>query len=268
MSKLAFENVSYWHGDDRAKAATLDKVSLQIESGKILGLVGESGCGKSTLARLGVGLLVCGDGAIRFDGVDIKHLRGSGLHGFRRQVQLVFQDPVSALNPRSTVRRLLKEPLSLHNIVPASEMDGEISRLLQLVGLDAGFSARWPQELSGGQRQRVAIARAIALRPALLICDEPVSSLDVSVRTQILKLLLGLRRDTGMGLLFISHDLSVVRQIADNVVVMQHGSIVERGSVTDVWSNPQHPYTRQLLAAVPRGQPSIKRRQHATETAE
>ncbi len=265
MTTLSFDQVSYRYGHPKTATRIIDDVSFQATSGEIFGLVGESGCGKSTLARLGVGLLNPVTGAIRFDGVPLTKLRGETLQGFRREVQLVFQDTIAALNPRSDVRRLLAEPLLLHDIVPKSEIDDEIARLLGLVGLSADFATRLPQELSGGQRQRVAIARAIAVRPRLLICDEPVSSLDVSSRAQILALLLRLRRESGLGLLFISHDLSVIRHVADRVAVMQAGCIVESGAVTDLWQAPRHPYTRQLLAAVPTGEPGRRRRLRSLE---
>jgi ABC-type glutathione transport system ATPase component len=265
MTQLKFDQVSHRYPRQQQARGSVDDVSLQVAAGEILGLVGESGCGKSTLARLGVGLLRPTSGAVRFDDASLDDLRGSQQQSFRRQVQLVFQDSIAALNPRSDIARLLTEPLSLHNIVSRSAIPGEISRLLDLVGLSPELVARHPQELSGGQRQRVAIARAIATRPQILICDEPVSSLDVSVRAQILRLLLRLRTESGLGLLFISHDLSVVRHIADRVAVMQAGRIVESGAVGDVWRSPNHPYTQQLLAAVPTGVPGRWRRYHPQE---
>jgi ABC-type glutathione transport system ATPase component len=263
MTQLAFEQISFRYPRQTLPRGSVDNVSLQVAAGEIVGLVGESGCGKSTLARLGVGLLKPNAGVIRFGNESLSDLRGSQLQAFRRQVQLVFQDSIAALNPRSDVRRLLTEPLSLQGIVPRAAIPDEIRRLLSLVGLSPDLATRRPQELSGGQRQRIAIARAIATRPSILICDEPVSSLDVSVRAQILQLLLRLRSETGLGLLFISHDLSVVRHIADRVAVMQAGRIVESGNVSDIWQSPSHPYTQQLLAAVPTGNPGA-RRQHTS----
>jgi ABC-type glutathione transport system ATPase component len=266
MTVLVFDQVSYRYGHRASAPAIVDDVSLQLASGEILGLVGESGCGKSTLARLAVSLLKPAAGRVCLDGTPLDRIRGKGLWDFRRQVQLVFQDSIASLNPRSNVRRLLTEPLSLHAIVPPGAMEDEIARLLDLVGLPADLVTRLPQELSGGQRQRVAIARAIAMRPRLLICDEPVSSLDVSVRAQILRLLLRLRAETGLGLLFISHDLSVVRHVADRVAVMRGGRIIESGATSDIWQAPQHPYTQQLLAAVPTGEPGRRRRHYPLET--
>ena len=244
----------------RRAVQALRGVSLGIGPGDVVGLVGESGSGKSTLARLALRLLPPDAGAVRFEGDDIVGLHGAALISFRRRVQIVFQDPSAALNPRASVRRLIGEPLRLHRIVPAAEIDAEIDRLMALGALPAAFARRRPRELSGGERQRVAILRALASRPEILICDEPVASLDVSVRAQILNLLLRLKHDARLGILFISHDLAVVRRIADRVAVMYRGRIVEEGPSEEIWQAPAHPYTRALLAALPRGEPGAARR--------
>ncbi|HKS61727.1 MAG TPA: ATP-binding cassette domain-containing protein [Xanthobacteraceae bacterium] len=227
-------------------------VSLRLERGGVLGLVGESGCGKSTLAQIIMRLERETTGTIRFDGTDITALEGSALQPFRRRFQMVFQDSTASINPRKTVRRTLGESLQLAD-VPKSECERAIADLLEQVGLDRSFAARYPHQLSGGQRQRVAIARALAMKPELLVADEPVSSLDVSLQAQILRLLIQLRKRLGLTMIFISHDLALVHHLCDDVAVMQAGSIVEQGAPADVLRHPQHEYTRKLLAAVPKG---------------
>jgi oligopeptide/dipeptide ABC transporter ATP-binding protein len=231
----------------------VDGVSLTVAAGEIVGLVGESGCGKTTLARLAACLLDPERGEVRFGGGRVSHLGEAERRGFRTGVQIVFQDPLAALNPRRCAGQLVAEPLRLNAIVPPSEIAAEVARLLAAVGLSPPLAERRPHELSGGQRQRVAIARALALRPKILICDEPVAALDVSVRAQILNLLLDLNRRSGLGILFISHDLSVVRRIAARVAVMYLGRLVELADGTTIWRRPAHPYTRLLIDSIPRG---------------
>jgi oligopeptide/dipeptide ABC transporter ATP-binding protein len=230
----------------------VNDVSFSVGRGETLGLVGESGSGKSTIGRLAVRMLEPSAGSISFDGRDIGTLRGEALKKARRHFQFVFQDPFGSLNPRMTVNDIVGEPLEIF-ASPASpaERRAEVARLLELVGLRAAQGERFPHEFSGGQRQRIAIARAIALRPQFVVCDEPVSALDVSVQAQILNLLMELQRKLGLSYLFISHDLRVVRHISHRVAVLYLGSIVELGATGAVFDRPAHPYTRGLIAAAP-----------------
>ncbi len=228
----------------------VDDVSFSLAPGETLGLVGETGCGKSTTARLIMRLLEPTAGEIRFAGGDLGRLRGGELRKRRRELAMVFQDPYSSLNPRRTVGAIIAEPLQIDGLERAARR-ARARELLDLVGLDAEHEQRYPHEFSGGQRQRIGIARALALRPRLLIADEPVSALDVSIQAQILDLLRDLQRDLGLALLFISHDLSVVRYMCERVAVMRGGRIVEMGAAAELFANPREPYTRELLAAVP-----------------
>ena len=235
----------------RATAMAVDGVSLTLGRGAALGLVGESGCGKSTLARLACGLLAPRAGEVRVSGMDPARRDARTRQPLARAVQMVFQDPYGSLHPRQRIGAQLAEPLRLHAQASSQALGERVAALLERVGLPAEVAQRHPHELSGGQRQRVAIARAIAVEPALLVCDEPVSALDVSVQAQILNLLRDLQRDLGLALLFISHDLRVVRCMADRIAVMQHGRVVEIGETDAVWAAPRHPYTAELLAALP-----------------
>ena len=230
----------------------LDGVDLRVAAGTTLALAGASGSGKSTLARCVVRLMEPDDGRIRFAGADLLALSGARLRALRPQLQMVFQDPLAAFNPRATVARILSDPLRVHDLAPRGEWRRRALELLDQVRLPAGLIDRRPHELSGGQRQRVAIARAIASRPLLVVLDEPVSALDVSVRAAVLNLLLDLQAETGVSYLLISHDLAVVRAVAREVTVMEAGRIVEQGTVDAVFGNPQAPATRALLDAVPR----------------
>ena len=226
-------------------------VSLRIDAGEIVGLVGESGCGKSTLGFSLLGLTLPTSGEIELSGKKIDIAKADSWKPHRRDFQVVFQDPYTALNPRLTVFELLSEPLRTHGLAPAAGLRAAATELLRQVGLPVDALDRFPHAFSGGQRQRLCIARALGVRPRLLVCDEVVSALDVSVQAQIVNLLLDLRREHGMALLFITHDLSLVRSIADRVLVMKDGEIVEEGEAAALFAAPRHPYTRTLLAAVP-----------------
>lgn len=235
----------------------VDGVSFRVGVGETLGLVGESGSGKSTTARLILRLLEPTEGVIRLAGTDITHRRGRGLCELRRRVQIVFQDPYASFDPRRRVRDSVAEPLVAQG--RRDEVATRVPELLELVGLDPSAAARYPHEFSGGQRQRLAIARALAVSPDLVVLDEPVSALDASVRAQVLALLTELRTRLGLAYLMISHDLAVVRQVADRVAVMHAGKIVEHGPTTEVFARPRHPYTRALLSAVPDPDPRVER---------
>ncbi len=236
----------------------VDGVSFALEGGDIFALVGESGCGKTTLGRLVLRLIEPQEGRIAFDGRDITGLKENELRGFRRHAQLIFQDPYASLNPRMTVEQILIEPLFLHDVVPAPDRRQRVAELLRLVGLSSAFAAqRYPHEFSGGQRQRIAIARALAVEPKLIICDEPVSALDVSIRAQVLNLLRDLQRRFGLTYIFISHDLAVVKHIANKVAVMNLGQIVELAPAHELFASPKHPYSRALLSAIPVPNPKV-----------
>ncbi|AQH03928.1 glutathione ABC transporter ATP-binding protein GsiA (plasmid) [Burkholderia sp. KK1] len=229
----------------------VDGVSFAIRAGETVGLVGESGCGKSSLSRALTRLVEPTGGSIVFDGEDVAHRARRALRPYRRRVQMIFQDPYGSLNPRHTVERTLGHALAIHGVSNRRERHERIRRIVDAVGLPQAALRRYPHEFSGGQRQRIGIARALVLRPELVICDEPVSALDVSIQAQILDLLADLKHELGLALLFISHDLSVVRYIADRVLVMQAGRIVESGDHASIWTAPQHDYTRALIGAVP-----------------
>ena len=238
-------------GDRRSVLRAVDGVTLRIDAGSCLGLVGESGSGKTTLGRAILRLIKPTSGRVRFAGVDVGAASRSALKRLRRDMQIVFQDPFGSLNARHTVGRIIAEPLIIHNLGRRRGRKSRVAELLERVGLRPEHASRYPHEFSGGQRQRIGIARAIALHPRLIICDEPVSALDVSVQAQILNLLADLRRDLGLTYLFIAHNLAVVRQCCDHVAVMSRGVIVETASTADLFDRPQHTYTRALLAAVP-----------------
>jgi peptide/nickel transport system ATP-binding protein len=234
-------------------------VSFAIGPGETLGIVGESGCGKSTLGRLVLRLLAPTSGTIRFDGRDISALSEPEMRPLRRDLQVVFQDPFSSLNPRLKVRDIIAEPLENAGI-GRRKTTARVGEMLELVGLGADVMGRYPHAFSGGQRQRIGIARALALRPRLLVCDEAVSALDVSVQAQILNLLLDLQRDLGLALLFISHNLAVVRYVSQRIAVMYLGRFVEVADQEDLYERPQHPYTQALIAAVPEPDPALRTR--------
>jgi peptide/nickel transport system ATP-binding protein/oligopeptide transport system ATP-binding protein len=246
-------------GRPTAYVKAVDGVSFTVEAGKTLALVGESGCGKSTVSRLVLRLIEPDAGTVRFEGRDLGALDANELRAFRRDAQIIFQDPYASLNPRMTVNQILGEPLALHRLVPAARRRERVEELLRLVGLEPRFARRYPHEFSGGQRQRIAIARALAVEPKLIICDEPVSALDVSIRSQILNLLRDLQDRLGLAYIFVSHDLAVVKHIADRVAVMNLGGIVETADADALFAAPRHPYSRALLSAIPVPKPQARR---------
>jgi ABC-type glutathione transport system ATPase component len=229
----------------------VDGVSLDIHRGEVLGLVGESGSGKSTLGRSILRLVPITSGHIAFEDTELSALAGKPLKQFRHRMQMIFQDPYASLNPRMTVYDTLAEPLLLHGLVRKADLDRAIRELMDNVGLARAFVRKYPHEFSGGQRQRIAIGRALATRPEFMVADEPVSALDVTIQAQILDLLADLTKEYGLTMLFISHDLAVIRQIADRIAVMYHGKLVEEGPTAQVFETPQQDYTRSLLAAIP-----------------
>ena len=247
----------------RAPVAAVDGIDFAVAPGETLALVGESGCGKSTTARLALRLLEPSAGQVWFEGQDITRLGGAALRRMRRRMQMVFQDPFASLNPRMTVQDIVAEPLVVHGIGNAASRRDRVATLLDLVGLSAAQARRYPHEFSGGQRQRIGIARALAVEPALVVCDEPVSALDVSIQAQVVNLLKDLQQRLGLSYLFIAHDLAVVKHMADRVAVMYRGRIAELGPAGSVYATPRHPYTRALLAAIPRPDPAYRMAAHA-----
>ena len=234
-----------------ASVRAVDGISFDVRRGESFGIVGETGCGKTTTARLVMRLLDATAGTIAFDGTDVTSLRGRALRPLRREVQMVFQDPYSSLNPRKTAGSIIAEPFVIHGLEPGARRRSAVQALMEQVGLNPEHYNRLPHEFSGGQRQRIGIARALALRPKLVIADEPVSALDVSIQAQVLNLLRDLQRELGLTLIFIAHDLSVVRYMCDRVAVMYLGKLVEVASSDELFAHPRHPYTGALLSALP-----------------
>ncbi len=247
---LEVRNLVKTYTDKRGRrVSAVDGVNLDLAQGEVLGIVGESGCGKTTLGRTILRLMAPDAGAIRFEGTDIAQLPERRLKPFRREMQMIFQDPFGSLNPRHKVGTIVGEPLAIHGY---SDIAKRVADLLETVGLGAAASSRFPHEFSGGQRQRIAIARALALGPKLIVADEPVSALDVSIQSQIINLIADLRRRLQLSMLFISHDLSVVRHVSDRIAVMYLGRVVESGATEAIFAKPRHPYTQALISAIPR----------------
>jgi len=242
-----------------AKVHAVDGVSFSVGRGETLGIVGESGCGKSTLGKTVLRLLEPTDGSIRLNGTDISHMSDRGVRPYRRQMQIVFQDPYSSLNPRLSAGEIVGEPLTIHGVAKGREKKERVADLFQRVGLPAESVDKHPHEFSGGQRQRIGIARALSLNPDVIVCDEPVSALDVSIQAQVVNLLIDLQEEFGLSYLFIAHDLAVVRHISHRVAVMYLGRIVEITSKDNLFAEPLHPYSQALLSAIPKPDPKIKR---------
>jgi oligopeptide transport system ATP-binding protein len=257
--------VKYFPAGIGQTVKAVDGVSFEIREGETLGLVGESGCGKSTLGRLVAQLLPVTAGKVFFEDVELTRLRGERLRQQRRQMQIIFQDPFASLDPRMTVGDIIGEPLVNFGVLKGKKLNARVQELLRVVGLNPYFNNRYPHEFSGGQRQRIGIARALALNPKLIVCDEAISALDVSIQAQIVNLLEDLQREFKLTYLFIAHDLSVVRHISDRVMVMYLGKIVEVADSVQTYSSPKHPYTKALLSAIPVPDPKIQRGRRLVE---
>ncbi|KQV83870.1 oligopeptide/dipeptide ABC transporter ATP-binding protein [Rhizobium sp. Root1220] len=251
MSLLSVDRLSTHYPGASGTVRAVDGVSLDIAEGETVALVGESGCGKSTLGKSLVRLVDPSSGNVTFKGRDVTAMAGRELQSVRRSIQMIFQDPFASLNPRQTIRTILTAPLAVHGIGERKQREAIAARMVEHVGLPADSLDRFPHEFSGGQRQRIGIARALILQPELVICDEPVSALDLSIQAQILNLLVDMKTELSLSYLFISHDLSVVRYFADRVLVMYLGRIVESAPTSELWTGAKHPYTQALLAAVP-----------------
>ncbi len=248
---LEVKNLKKYFNTPKGELHAVDDISFKIEEGKTLGVVGESGCGKSTLGRTILHLLDSTDGQIFFEGQDVTNLKKHELKKLREKMQIIFQDPFSSLNPRMSVSETIREPLVLRGGMKEEEMDAETEKLMETVGLAKRLADSYPHELDGGRRQRIGIARALALSPRFILCDEPVSALDVSIQAQILNLMLDLQEERKLTYIFVTHDLSVVKHISDEIMVMYLGQMVEKASSDELFANPLHPYTKALLSAIP-----------------
>lgn len=248
----------YFSVGKKGTLKAVDNVSLYINKGETLGLVGESGCGKTTCGRTILRLYDATSGQVIFDGKDVSQLKGKELLDFKKRAQIIFQDPYSSLDPRMTIGEIIAEGMDVHCNYSAKEKDAKVAELLRSVGMNPDFANRFAHELSGGQRQRIGIARALAIDPDFIVCDEPISALDVSIQAQVVNLLIKLQKERGLTYLFISHDLSMVRHISDRVGVMYLGSLVEMTASHEIFSNPQHPYTKILMSAIPVADPDAE----------
>ncbi|MBK32412.1 MAG: peptide ABC transporter substrate-binding protein [Chloroflexi bacterium] len=242
-----------------ADVKAVDGLTFDVKRGETLGLVGESGCGKSTTGRAILQLHRPTEGKVNFDGTELTEIKGADLRRFRRRMQMIFQDPFSSLNPRMSVAQIISEPLAIHGLYKGAERKERLDYILEAVGLNPTFAKRYPHEFSGGQRQRIGIGRALAVEPDFIVCDEPVSALDVSIQAQVINLLEDLQGEFGLTYLFIAHDLSVVKHISDRIAVMYLGHIVELAESNELYNNPVHAYTRALLSAIPIPDPRIER---------
>ncbi|MDB2447099.1 dipeptide ABC transporter ATP-binding protein [bacterium] len=263
---LEVKNLFKWfpiHGGvlkrEVARVHAVNGVSFDVTEGETLGLVGESGCGKSTVGRTLLRLYEADGGEVHFNGTNLAGLSKAELRDVRKDVQMIFQDPYESLNSRMTVRQIILEPFEIHGIGDKAFRESEVQRLLKRVGLPASAADKYPHEFSGGQRQRIGIARAVALKPKIIICDEPVSALDVSIQSQVVNLLLELQEELGLSFVFIAHDLAIVRHVSDKVAVMYLGEIVEYTDADSIYENPMHPYTQALISAIPEADPELNK---------
>lgn len=248
---LEVKHLKKYFNSPKGKVHAVDDVTFKIEEGKTMGVVGESGCGKSTLGRTIIHLQDSTDGQIIFDGKDVTKVDKNGLADLRNDMQIIFQDPYSSLNPRMTIKETIQEPLKLSGKYKGEELEAETERLMKLVGIEERLALAYPRELDGGRRQRVGIARALALHPKFIVCDEPVSALDVSIQAQVLNLLMDLQESEGLTYMFITHDMSVVKHISDNICVMYLGQLIETCKSDELFENTLHPYSKALLSAIP-----------------
>ena len=251
MALLEVQNLKKYFKTRAGYLHAVDDISFRLEAGKTLGVVGESGCGKSTLGRTIIHLLEATDGKILFEGNDITRPTKKELHRIRTEMQIIFQDPFSSLDPRKSVSEAIVEPLRKHKDMSKKEMLDEMRRLMEIVGLASRFENAYPHELDGGRRQRIGIARALSLNPKFIVCDEPVSALDVSIQAQIINLMLELQEERGLAYMFVTHDLSVVKHISDDIMVMYLGQMVEKAPADELFKDTRHPYTKALLSAIP-----------------